>query len=140
MKKEHAEDIRCWKSGSSSPDSWIDKAAALIRKHGGEVLSQAWGHDAINHRSAFQLEFKIEQDVYKIIWPVMPTKHGEINAAKRQAATLLFHDVESKIVTAQVFGARTAFFSWLLLPNGQTAAQISGQDLIERVPQLLLEN
>lgn len=84
------------------------------------------------------LGFEIEDDRYKVIWPVLPSKSGNEQAARRQAATMLYHDIKAKCLTAKVMGARSAFFSYLMLPDGRVAAQLADPDLrAEAFPPLL---
>jgi hypothetical protein len=54
-----------------------------------------------------------------------------------QAATMLYHDVKAKAVSAKVHGVRAAFFQYLALPDGRTAAQLAAPDLTDRYPRLL---
>ncbi len=80
------------------------------------------------------MQFEIEGTPFKIVWPVLRLRSGNELAAKRQAVTLLHHDVKAKCITALILGVRTAFFNYLLLPNGQTAASASIPELMEDVP------
>jgi hypothetical protein len=57
-------------------------------------------------------------------------------AAKRQAATFIFHDIKAKCMTAKVLGARPAFFQYLVLPDGRTTTEATGQELIAGLPDL----
>ena len=43
----YAEDVNYFKTGTSAPDTWIDKAKAEIRTAGGKTLSEAYGKDGI---------------------------------------------------------------------------------------------
>ena len=133
MKLPYAEDINYWKTGQGSPDSWIDKSASQIEKLGGKVYLHSFGVDD-QMNSAYLILFKIDSDEYKIVWPVLPTKRGEEGAAKRQAATLLYHDVKAKCLTATIKGSREAFFGYLMLPDGRTTTEASIPELMKFVP------
>ena len=50
---------------------------------------------------------------------------------------MLYHDIKAKAVAAKVHGARAAFFQYLLLPDGRTAAQAAAPELTSLWPKLL---
>ncbi len=133
MKLPYAEDINYFRTSKVSPDSWIDNAATLIENLGGKVYTHAFG---VNERgaSAYMVMFVIGGDEFKLVWPVLPCKAGNEVAAKRQAATLLYHDVKARCLTALIKGTREAFFNYLLLPDGRTAAEASIPELMKFVP------
>lgn len=84
------------------------------------------------------LIFEIGGDHFKILWPVLPTKDGKNElAAKRQATTFIFHDVKAKCLAATVLGARSAFFQYLLLPDGRSTTEASIPELMKGLPKLL---
>lgn len=122
-----------WMTSKTSPDAWLDKTEGLIGKHGGEVLSRGYGK--AGGREAYMLTFRLEGNTFKVVWPVLPTQHAA-QAARIQAATLLYHDVKSKIVTAKVFGTRAAFLQYLVLPGGRTAAELADTELTSVLPDL----
>ncbi len=134
----YAEDIgHYWQTGHSSPDIWLARATTQIEAIGGKVLREAFGRDC-NGQAAFMLEFRIGQDTFKVVWPVLPTKSpGKDLAARIQAATLLYHDVKARCMTAAVLGTKTAFFSYLLLPDGRSAVEVAAPELIAAMPKLL---
>ncbi len=139
MKQVYAEDVNYWKTGQSSADSWIDKAKAEIRAAGGKVLSDAYGSDDTG-RAAFMIHFAFGDEQFKLVWPVLPTKtKKEIDqrAAKIQAATMLYHDVKAKAVSAKVHGVKAAFFQYLMLPDGRTASQVTTPEIATLYPRLL---
>lgn len=143
----YAEDMNYWKTGKSSPDVWMGRAKLEIAKVGGIVLQEAYGSEEIVGRGAYMIRFSANGiDEFKLVWPVLPVKGLRAHqkpltdcqrAAKIQAATMLFHDVKSRCVAARVFGIRTAFFAFLVLPSGQAAAEITSQALQESLPFLL---
>jgi len=134
------EDLNFWDSGKSTPDSWIDKAIALIESLGGSVLSHAFGAEH-GGRAAYMLRFEIGIEEYRLVWPVLPTRSTKPSAAitaRRQAATMLYHDCKAKCLKAVIFGARTAFFEYLVLPDGRTVSQVSNHELSDMAPKFLL--
>jgi len=138
MKLPYAENMPYWKSGQSSPGTWLDKAGDLIEKRGGIVTMKAEGR--YNDRSGFMIDFKFDSQKFRIIWPVLPTKGKNVGvAARRQAATMIYHDVKGRINRLLILGPRAAFFEFQLLPDGRTVGQLSNQALIDYVPQQLLQ-
>ncbi len=137
MPTVYAEDVNYWKTGQSSPDAWIDKAKREIEAVSGKVRSEAYGKDD-SGRAAFLLEFSIGSERFRVVWPVLPTYSGkDERAARIQAATMLYHDIKAKCVSAKVHGARAAFFQYLMLPDGRTAPQAANAELTELWPKLL---
>jgi len=140
MDLPYAEDLNYWKSGTSAPDKWIEDAMRLIENLGGTVLSQAFGAER-SGRAAYMINFVIGGEEFRLVWPVLPTKNGKLAdslPAKRQAATMLYHDVKTKCLKAAIFGARTAFFEYLVLPDGRMASQVSNPELSHISPTFLL--
>jgi hypothetical protein len=137
MKIIYAEDIgNYWQTSKSGPDSWIDKAKKEIASIGGKIITELYGMDETG-RSAFSLVFSIGADTFKIVWPVLPSRTGNERAAKVQASTMLYHDVKHKVVMAKVKGTRTSFFEYLMLPDGQTMSNVSGDRLLELAPRMI---
>ncbi len=138
MDLPYAEKVNYWKTSKSTPDVWLDRAQEIIEKLGGVVTVRALGMTL--GRKAFLIEFAFTEDRFRALWPVLPTEH-EYNdndkAAKRQAATLLYHDVKSRSLRCAIFGARNAFFDFLLLEDGRTPVQLSSPELIDRMPKFL---
>lgn len=137
MSELYAEDLNYWKTGQSSPDVWMEKTAKEIERAGGRVLGSAWAQDDTG-RAAFMLQFNMGDDVFKLVWPVLESKSGNLKAARIQAATMMYHDVKARCVAAKVLGARASFMAFLLLPDGRTAAQASTPELAAALPRLLL--
>lgn len=131
----YAEDVNYWKTGQSAPDTWIDKAKAEIKAAGGTVGSEAFGNQGGN--AAFMLEFMFGRDRFRVVWPVLPSKTKNERAAKIQAATMLYHDVKAKCVSAKVHGVRAAFFQYAVLSDGRTAAQVAEPELVNVYPKML---
>ena len=133
----YAEDVNYWKTGRSAPDVWLDRAKREIEKAGGRALGEGFGSDATIGRSAYMLAFELGGDRFKVVWPVLPSRSEDERAARVQAATMLYHDVKARCVSAKVRGARAAFFSYLLLPDGRTAVEASVPELADAVPEWL---
>lgn len=136
MPEVYAEDVNYWKSGQSSPDTWIDRARKEIRTAGGKVLNEAFGRDEMG-RAAFLLEFSFNDERFRAVWPVLKSRAGNEKAARIQAATCLYHDVKARCVSAKVLGTRAAFFNYLLLSDGRTAAQLAAPELVNLYPRML---
>jgi len=133
----YAEDVNYWRTSKSSPDLWLARIKELIRKAGGTVLADGFGNDARTGRAAYMVGFELAGQPYKIVWPILPTKTADEQSAKRQAMTMMYHDVKSRIVSAKVLGTRAAFFSYLMLPDGRTASQVAAPELLEALPTFL---
>jgi len=133
-----AEQCNYWKTSKTSPDTWLEKTVGLISKFGGTVLSSGFGNEHATKRAAYMLRFCIDNETFRLIWPVLPSETGDTFAARRQAATMLYHDVKAKCVSAQALGTRVAFFSWLELPDGRAAFQLANTELPQGIPQMLL--
>ena len=128
-----AEDLPYWKTSQSTPDTWHDRTVFMIEKAGGLITASGYGSQG--EQSAYMITFRLDGEQFRIIWPVMPSKTGNVKAAKVQAATMMHHDVKARLVSAQVLGARAAFFNWLMLPDGRTATSVG---LAELLPPMLV--
>jgi hypothetical protein len=133
-----AERMNYWKTGRASPDSWLDKTIAQIEKLGGTVFGYGFGREHQTAKAAYMIQFSVGEDYFKVVWPVLPTETGNSTAAMRQAATMLYHDTKAKCLKAYIFGARTAFFEYLILPDGRTAMTLSNAELQDSLPDLLV--
>lgn len=132
----YAEEIgHYWKTSQNSPDRWIEKARKQIERLGGKVRAEGFG-SADNHE-AYMLGFEFDGQKFKIVWPVLPSAKGNTLAARRQAATMLYHDVKAKSISASVLGVKSAFFSYLLLPDGRAAHEVAAPGLADKFPKLL---
>lgn len=136
----YAEELNYWKTGKSAPDKIIDSVMAMIGRAGGQPIAQAYGMEEDSRRSAWMVEFAIDDQLYKVVWPVLPCKHpnpANIRAARIQAATMLSHDVKARLISARVLGSRKAFFSYLVLPTGQVASDLVSPGIIADIPTML---
>lgn len=135
----YAEKCNYWKTSKSDPDSWIEKTKTQLTSLGGTIKAQGFGH--ADGKMAYMLAFEIGADHFKVIWPVLRQEFiGGERAAKVQAATMLYHYVKAVCLYAVVVGPKTAFFSHYMLPDGRVASQVSGNELAEMAPRLLLGN
>lgn len=133
----YADEVNYFKTGTTAPDTWIDSAKKEIVRAGGRVLNEGYGRDEAG-RAAYLLEFAFDSERFRAIWPVLPTrKPQDERAARIQAATMLYHDIKAKCVSAKVHGARAAFFQYLALPDGRTVAQLAVPELTTAWPKLL---
>lgn len=136
MELPYASEVNYWKTGKGSADGWIEKAKREIRAVGGQIMGELYG--STNGLAAYSLRFIVDGNHYNLVWPVLPIKRAhDAEAAKRQAATMLYHDVKARCMSAKVLGVRTAFFPFLQLPSGETAAQANMPDLMVALPLLL---
>ncbi len=136
----YAEDVPYFQTSQMTADTWIEKCKKEIASVGGKITSELYGADDTG-LFAFMLAFKIGDDSFRMVWPVLPTRKNDPKlalAARVQAATALYHDVKAKVVAAKFKGTRAAFFEYLLLPNGQTTAQASGAEFLNLAPRLML--
>jgi hypothetical protein len=137
----YAEDVNYWRTGRSSPDVWVERAKDSIEALGATILGEGFGRDQ-HGKAAYMLAFQIDGDPFKILWPVVPSKSGDEKAARIQAATMLYHYVKAVCLYAVVMGARPAFFSHLMLPDGsgRVASEVAGSELAGVIPQMLRLN
>jgi len=136
MELPYAEDLgHYWKTGVTSPDTWIEMAKKLIREVKGEITAEGFG--SVGTQAAYMLAFRIDEDKFKVVFPVLCSKAGNTMAAKRQAATMLYHDIKAKCMVASVLGIKAAFFSYLMLPDGRVANEVATPELAQNFPLLL---
>jgi len=135
MNLPYAEDIKhYWQTSKSHPDLWLTRARKVIESLDGVVLAEGFGSTA--DKAGYMMAFKIGADNFKVHWPVLPSRTGKAGAAKRQAATLLYHDIKAKAMAASVLGVRAAFFPYMMLPNGRVAAELTNAEVQEIPLQL----
>ena len=131
----HAENVNYWQTSRTSPDTWLEKAKREIARVGGSVMGEGFMSDGT--KSSYLLAFQIGGDQFKMVWPVLEFKKGNARAARIQAATALYHEVKAACVKSKFLGARTAFFAFLMLPDGRTASQIATPEITEVFPPAL---
>lgn len=136
MTKVYAEDVNYWRTGTSSPDMLMFRAKKEIVSAGGKTGNEAIVRDELG-RAACMLDFSFGGERFRAVWPALPSRTGNERAALIQAATMLYHDIKAKCVAAKVHGARAAFFQFLMLPDGRTAAQIAAPELTMLYPKML---
>lgn len=141
MTYEFAEDVNYWKTGSGGIEAWKKKIRKELEEVGGIWGSFVFGEQEDpedgESKSVFQIQFILDEDPYRIVWPVLRSKSGNDSAAQRQAITALYHTVKAKCVELKFLGARQAFYSNLVLPDGRTAAQLLPGEVTDRIPKLL---
>jgi len=130
-----AEDLNYWRTSRKSPDEWICKAKSLIESVGGDVHGEAFANT--KKGQAYRIDFSIDGDEFRLTWPVCIHEPDEEIAARRQAATMLFHDVKSRVVAAKVMGLRAAFLPFLMLPGGRAAGFLASPELEKHLPKLI---
>jgi len=130
-----AEDINYWMTGTSSPDTWLEKAKKQIADLGGKTITEAFGKDETGN-AAYLLVFEFADERYKIVWPVLRSRSGKEKAARIQAATMLYHHVKALCISATVLGRRQAFFSHLLLPDGRATSELAMPEIVSLQPEL----
>lgn len=132
-----AENVNYWKTGKSSADSWLDKTKAEIKAVKGQVVGSGSFSEDITGRAGFMIAFQLGGDNFTIKWPVLQSKTGNHRAAQVQAATALYHEVKAACVKVKFLGARSAFFAYLMLPDGRTASEASSPELVDILPALM---
>jgi hypothetical protein len=116
----HAEDMNYWKTSKSNESTWLDRAIKQIE-------DKAHGRDPKTGAAALMLQFQIGEEYFKIVWPILESRAGNLKSATVQAATLMFHDVKARCMTAKILGARTAFFAYYMLPDGRSASEVNNE-------------
>lgn len=133
----YAEDINYWKTSKSSTESWVDKTKKLITGINGTIHTEMIG--TVNGKSAVMLGFIIEDNNFKIVYPVLAIrKDADLLSAKRQAATAMYHEVKALVVSAKFRGIRGAFHSYLVLADGRTAGELSAPEIRDAIPTAFL--
>ena len=134
----YAEEVNYWQTSRTSADTWLDRAKQEVVRVGGEVIGSGFVTDDQAGKSGFMLAFTLEGENFKMLWPVLESKTGNLKAARIQSATALYHEVKAACVKTKFIGARASFFAYLVLPSGQTASEAGSLELIELLPRLML--
>jgi len=123
----NAKEVNYFRTGKSGVESWLDKTERLIEDVGGNVTGRMVGR--MNGVSGIMLLFQIEDNDFRIDWPVLPGDNKKDNsAAERQAATFIYHDVKAKCMKVKIFGAKASFVD-NLLTDGKTIIQKINSDI-----------
>ncbi len=131
---EAAKELPYWKTGRSSPDEWLRKARLHVEQAGGTITE---GGTIMQYgREVVLLGFELDGATFRVVWPVLEHDPHDNQAAVRQAATMLYHDVKSRCVAARVKGARWAFHAELVLPDGTMAGALDDGELMKRLPKM----
>lgn len=136
----YAEDVGNYfkTSKRTTAAAWLNQTKALIVKAGGELLGDGYGNDYISGRCAYMIAFRFGPQKFKITWPVLPSRTGNVNAAKIQAVTMMCHEIKARCVSLKVKGARAAFFAYFLLPDGSSIEEKGSPELMLLMPTLNL--
>lgn len=134
-----AEDLNYFKTSKSKPATWLEKAERIVERDlEGVVLLYAKGRYEGGY--AWAMEFEVQGDRFRVVWPILPSRANNETAAERQAATMLYHDIKQRSIRARVLGARAAYFEYFLLGDGRTAADLGRKELQEYTPNRLLQS
>jgi len=125
----YAEDLNYWKTSKQSPGHFLEKASEFLIANGAEVRTTAKGTN--NGQAAYLIEFAVDGDRFRIVWPVLESSAGNVKAAERQAATMLYYDVKSRAIRLAIGGARTAYFEFLMLPDGRTMGELASNAITD---------
>ena len=132
-----AEDVNYWMTSKASADTWLDKTHNMLVKHGGRVVSTIVGRK--DGFAAIGFVFELDGAMFKIVWPILDTRNGEVNshAARRQAATYVWHDIKARLMNRLVWGGRKAFLAYLM-PPGSTVnlMEMNDPDIRKLLPDL----
>lgn len=130
----YAEDVgHYFKTSQSSPDTWLENTKKEIRAIGGVITGEMVG--AMDGQAGIMLEFKADDTQFRILYPILPTrKESDAFAAKRQAATAMYHEVKALCVSAKFRGVKATFHSYILLPNGRIASQLTAPEIEDAIP------
>lgn len=60
----YAEECNYWKSGTSSPDTWIERTKKLIIGIGGKVQGEAFGKDGSGRAAYVINEFMLTPNIF----------------------------------------------------------------------------
>ncbi|MEM1339839.1 MAG: hypothetical protein AAGF96_18910 [Bacteroidota bacterium] len=119
-----ANDMSYWKTGKSGVETWLDRTEKLIESVNGDIHSRIIGKN--QGKEAIMFAFSIGKDYFRMFWPVLKPIHDKDKvAAQRQASTMIYHDVKSRINRIRIFGPRVAFSDYLLLGD-KTIAESQG--------------
>lgn len=125
----------CGESVFFFPRSFQKNHIVLNRMSGSGSFSED-----LTGRAGFMLAFILEGERFTIKWPVLQSKKGNLQAAQRQAATALYHEIKAACVKVKFLGARSAFLAFLMLPDGRTASEVGSPELLEILPGIIRGN
>lgn len=124
----YAQDVNYWRTGTTSPDKWIEKTKTEIKNVGGTIDGEAYMER--DGKRAYTLLFTMDGDPYRVTWPVLPLKpnnrrtpaelRADDQAAKIQATTFMFNDIKAKCMIVKVFGPQSTFLQYRVMPDGST--------------------
>lgn len=129
-----AEEMPYWKSSKSSVSTWQDRTEMEVARHGGAVVAIGKSRDPSTGHTVFIVDFINAAQRFRAAWPVLESKwknpsEADLKAAEVQAITSLYHDIKARSLRVRLFGFRSAYIDFLLLPNGMTLSQASGDEM-----------
>ena len=118
----YAEEVNYWKTGTTAPDTILDNACKEVAKAGGTIMASAIGMMA--GKAAIMMQFELGGAVHRITWPILDTSKGDVNtaAARRQAASFVFHDMKARALQFKVIG-QAAYADLRLIPGTNATAR-----------------
>ncbi len=137
--KSYAEDVNYWKTSQSGVESILDNAKKEIKAVGGSITGS--GMLEQHNLSLVFVAFTLGDDDFRIAFPVLePRSKSPANetAARRQAASALYHSVKARCVEMKFTGARAAFGGYRLLPTGHTDGETATPELVALLPSPVL--
>lgn len=137
---KYANEVDYWKTGQTrTPEQWIALAVKQLEDHGATNVVTASGDN--DGRHCFMMQFMLAGQQHRIIWPVLPVRwtdsESDKRAAKVQAATVLYHEVKHRCVVATRYGSQFGWFAYQQLPDGRTVQQLSSDELMRGVPEVM---
>ena len=133
----YGDEVNYWKTSTKGAESWLADTKKLIHDIGGKVHTEMVA--SVDGKTAVMIGFAIEGDNYKVIYPALATrKEADRPAALRQAATAMYYEVKALVVSAKFRGIRGAFHSYLVLPDGRTAGDLTAPQIADAIPTAFL--
>lgn len=127
----YAQDVNYYRTGTTAPETWLEKSKAEIRAVGGDVSGEAYMER--DGQRAYTLLFTFDAESYRISWPVLPLKpnprrskaelKADERAARIQATTFMYYDIKAKCMVVKVLGPQAAFLQYRVMADGSTPAE-----------------
>lgn len=131
-----AESLPYWMTSRTDPEAWFERIENLLEANGGKLNGRAMVKEPSGN-TVFALSFSFGPERFRVFWPALPSKKGNSRAARVQAATMIYHDVKERLVRLRIFGPRSAFADWLILPDGRTFNEVTNEEFANALPRLL---
>ena len=136
----YGEDLPYWETSRSQLNTWLGRVKKLLDNPDIKSKYVAFAMaEMASCEGGYMIDFEIQGRLYRIKWPILPSRNGKEGSASIQAITMMHHDIKSRIVTAQVLGPENAFLSYMLLDGNRTVGDIvsNGGNLAATLPPLL---